>query len=97
MLRVCKACGWMHVGLTREAVEQQAREFGEFIVQQPPETQAMFGLGPLSRTGEVWEFHAHVARSERCFRCGNPYTNFRDVIDADKIPFGSTLQGIVAE
>ena len=38
-----------------------------------------------------------VKQSEQCFRCGNSHTDFRDENETDKIPMGSTLQGIIAE
>lgn len=96
-LRICNACGWVHVALSRADVEEQARKFGEYITAQPPAVQAQFDLGPLSRSGRAWDYAEHVARFERCFRCGNPHTNFRDQTEQDHVPAGSTLQGIIKE
>lgn len=97
MLRICDNCGWAHIPFTREQVEQQAREFGEYIAAQPPKTQAMFGFGPESKTKREWDFAEHVARLERCFHCGNPHTNFHDQTDVDQVPRGATVQGIIRE
>lgn len=94
-LRICNKCGRAHVPLSRAAVEAQAREFGAYIAPQTPETQALFGLGPLARTPKEWNFAEHVAQAEHCFRCGNDYENFHDQTAADSVPAGCTLQGIV--
>lgn len=92
-LRICNKCGWAHFPVEREQVEKQAREFGEYIASADQETKSMFGFGPERK----WSFESHVAKSEKCFRCGNHYTDFHDATEGDKlnIPDGCTVQGIV--
>lgn len=94
--RVCNQCGWVHVPLSRAQVEQQAREFGEYITAQPPKVQGMFALGPESKTKREWNFAEHVAQSERCFHCGNPHTNFHGTTEP-MVREGVTMQGIISE
>ena len=94
-LRLCNRCGWAHFSETRREVEAQAREFGDYINAQPAPTQAQFGYGPLADPPRNWSFTKHVERAERCFSCGNPYTDFRGCTDADRVPQGVTLQGIM--
>lgn len=95
MLKICNKCGWAHFPRTRADVEAETRSFGEYIQKQTPEVQESFGFGPLSKTQREWSFDEQVKSSEKCFRCGNDYHDFRDENDSDKIPMGCTLQGII--
>jgi protein-arginine kinase activator protein McsA len=94
-MMICNKCGWAHFPTTRFEVEEQASSFGEYIKNEKPETQKMFGFGPLSKEKKEWSFESHVKQSEKCFRCGNSYENFREENETDKIPMGCTLQGII--
>jgi hypothetical protein len=94
-LRICNQCGWAHFPRKRSEVEDEARNFGNYIKEQTPEVQDSFGLGPLR--GKEWSFEEHVQMSEKCFKCGNSYKNFRDENNSDNIPSGCTLQGIIVE
>ena len=96
-LKICNKCGWAHFPRTRAEVEAEAKSFGEYIVKQSEETQSHFGIGPLSKNKKEWNFEEQVKQSEHCFRCGNSHKDFRDENETDKIPMGSTLQGIIAE
>lgn len=93
--RICNKCGRVHFPLSRMEVELDSHRFGKYINSIEPTEQAMFGYGPLSRTKREFSFTEHVAQSEKCFACGNSYTNFRNVTDLDKINMGQTIQGII--
>ena len=96
-LRICCKCGWGHFPRTRQEVVDESLGFKEFIDRQTPETQAMYGIGPLSKTGRVYDVEEAVSRSEHCFKCGNSHLNFRDEIELDNFPKGVTIQGIIKE
>lgn len=96
-LRICNQCGCIHFPRTRQEVELEATNFGNYIQQQTQETQEQFGFGPLSKTKRVWDLTKQIKNSEHCFRCGNNYKNFRDVNENDKVPMGITIQGIIVE
>lgn len=96
-LMICNKCGWAHFPRTREEVEKESRDFGEYINKQSAETQEHFGLGPLSKNKKEWNFEESVKSSEKCFRCGNDHKDFREENENDKIPMGCTLQGIIKE
>ena len=96
-LRICCKCGWGHFPRSREEVERESINFKSFIDRQTSETQAMYGIGPLSKTGRVYDVEGAVSRSEHCFRCGNSYLNFRDENELDNFPQGATIQGIIKE
>lgn len=94
LIRICNACGWAHVGQTADTLKAQALSFQSYIEQQPPETQAQFGYGPLSRDQAVFDLTAHLKSSEHCFSCQGSYLNFHDETPEDRVPQGSTLQPI---
>jgi ribosomal protein L37E len=96
-LRICCKCGWGHFPRSREEVELESKDFKSFIDRQTSETQAMYGIGPLSTTGRVYNVEEAISRSEQCFRCGNSHLNFRDENDLDHFPKGVTIQGIIKE
>lgn len=95
--KICKACGWVHFGLTRAAAEAQTSKFGNYICNQSDEVKANFGFGPLSKSGKEWSFMEHVSQYERCFNCGGSFLNFRDVVASDHVPVGCTIQGIIED
>lgn len=81
--RTCLNCGWVHFGVTRQNAEEAVASFNRFYDSAPQETQAMYG-----NKCATMESYTH------CFRCGGPYTQFRDTQDGD-CPDGCTLQPIV--
>lgn len=96
-LRICNRCGWAHFPVTRQFAETKAREALAFMAAQTPEVQEQFGVGPLSELGRLWSFSEHVAEYDRCFRCSNPYKKFHDLTDADYVPIGCTMSGIITD
>lgn len=94
-IRICNQCGWAHFGRTRQEVEQEADDFGRYIQTQPPEVQAQFGFGPLSKQQREWSREEQIKSSARCFRCGNDHKNFHDETPNDHVPVGCTMQGII--
>lgn len=89
----CGKCGWYHFERSREEVVNESVRFNDYIIKQPPEIQAQFGIGPLSTTKQDYNIEEVVAKSEKCFNCGGSYKDFID--DDGKCPMGSTIQGII--
>ncbi len=79
---ICKKCNWVAFEVTRAHAEAEVKSFNEYYRAQPKKVQKMFsGL-------------SSVKSYERCFFCGEPYTNFRNAKKSE-IPFGSTLQPVI--
>jgi len=95
-IMVCNKCGWAAFGISRDDAEEQTQAFGEFISKQSDEDKASFGFGVLARDPDKkWSFDEHFSHFEHCFNCGNTYHDFHEETEADKIPIGVTLQGII--
>lgn len=94
-LRICNKCGWAHFPRSREDLQKETDSFGAYITSVDSKTQDMFGYGPLSKTKREWDPAAHFNFSTKCFNCGNSYTDFHDETEADNIPDGVTVQGIL--
>lgn len=98
-LRICSKCGWAHFPVTREFAEQDAHQFGEYILAQPAEIQADYGFGPLSPDQRDWSPAWHVSQYEHCCQCGNAYTDFHDATPSDKKRISplAELHGIIVD
>lgn len=89
----CGKCGWYHFERSRQDVLDESRRFYDYIITQPDDVQAQFGLGPLSKTKKVYDIAESVERSEKCFQCGASY---KDFVDDDGLCLrGVTMQGII--
>ncbi len=82
--RTCLKCGWVYFGVTREYAENEVREFNAFFDRLDDEGKAVYGNTKSS-----------VRTYEQCW-CGNPHTNFRDVLPGD-CPDGVTISPIIVE
>ena len=89
----CSQCGWYHFERSRAEVVDESRDFYNYIIAEPAEVQAQFGIGPLSRTQHEYDIAESIARSEKCFQCGASYKDFVD--DDGQCPPGVTIQGII--
>jgi len=84
MNRTCNKCGWVHFAVTREHAEEEVRRFNEYFDGLTEEKQQDYYSGNKSS----------IKSYEKCFCCGNEYTNFRESVDGD-CPVGCTIQPII--
>lgn len=84
-LRACNQCDWIHFAVTRAYAIKEVLDFNQFYDGLTKKEQKNYG-------GRRSSIHTY----ERCFRCGNSYTNFRDGSEADEDrSFGHTIQPII--
>lgn len=84
--RTCNKCGWVHFGVTREFAENEVKRFNDYFNTLTEDKQQKHYGGKCSS----------IAQYDRCFFCGNSYTNFRDFKEGD-CPDGVTLGPIIKE
>lgn len=79
----CNKCGWVHFTYTRKQAQQEVDDFNRFYDQASEDTKQHYGG------------RSTINSYEKCFNCGNHYTNFSDGI-GDKEIQGVTLQPKIA-
>lgn len=84
MNRTCNKCGWVHFSVTRHYAETEVQQFNEYFAGLSKEEQDDFYGGTKSS----------IVSYERCFFCGNVYTDFRKSKE-DDCPVGCTLGPII--
>lgn len=85
---VCNKCGWAHMGLSEDAIEESAEEFMQYYDGLDEEQRKTY------YRSEVVTKERLISRQEHCFNCGTFYKNFHQEVPEDKIPDGCTIQGI---
>lgn len=85
---VCDKCGWAHMGLSKDAIEESAEEFMQYYDQLSEEQRTSY------YGSEVVTKENLISSQEICFNCGGSYKNTHAVTPEDKIPDGCTIQGI---
>jgi hypothetical protein len=88
-LMICNKCGWAHFPRTEAEVLEEARSFKRYFDSLSPDQQ----FSDYRR--HEYSVETAIARDKQCFRCGNPNTDFHEETEADKIPAGVTIQGII--
>jgi len=83
--QTCLKCGWVAFGVPRDWAENEVKCFNKYFETLTQADKDAFGGKPST-----------IAAYERCFRCGGPYTNFRNSKDGDA-PNGVTMQPIIYE
>lgn len=83
-LVACKACGWLHVPISRAVARAQVSEVKKYLNTLPPDERAAYSRG---RGVSVDDY-------EKCFRCGGSYREFREA-QPDEIPLGVTVQVVI--
>lgn len=84
--RTCKACGWVHMGVSREFAQSEVDSFNTYFYSLSQEKQQE-NYGGKPATIQSYEF---------CRNCGSYYTNFRNFEPGD-CPTGVTLNPIIYE
>ena len=83
---ICRECGWVHFAVSRAYVEAEIQSLKTFLENANEETRKRY----RENVRDPW------AGYMSCFRCGNPYSNFREA-RPEEIPKGSTLQPILTD
>jgi hypothetical protein len=91
----CNNCGWVHFGVSREYVEKQTQEFGDYWDAADKETKESFWSravrGPMP---DLFPRAEHALGYTKCQRCRGSYTNFRESKEGD-CPNGCTIGPIL--
>lgn len=85
-LRTCNACGWVHMGVTREYAEKQVADFNAYVRSLPEDVHKKYWGGRF----------ASIDDYATCGRCGGPWHNTRPSIKGD-CPMGCTIGPILWE
>jgi hypothetical protein len=81
---ICKKCGWVHYGVSREFAQWSVSSFNEMYKNlSKKEKQDYYNNTPAS-----------LDTYSKCFSCGAPYIEFR-AAKRTEIPKGSTIQPIL--
>lgn len=91
----CNNCGWVHFPVSKDYVQKQTQEFGDFWDAASKETKANYWnekyRGPMP---DLYPRAEHAAGYKKCFKCGESYKNFRESKEGD-CPDGCTIGPIL--
>ena len=91
----CTNCGWVHFGVSKKYMDQQAKEFAEYFNSSNLETKKLFWnekyRGPIP---DKYPIDQHIKSYFHCARCGESYKNFRESKEND-CPDGCTIGPIL--
>jgi hypothetical protein len=90
----CNSCGWVSFGVSAEYVKQQTKDFGDYWDAADKKTRSQFWSEKYSPMPDKYPREQHAKGYEKCFRCGGPYTNFRESKEHD-CPVGCTIGPIL--
>jgi protein-arginine kinase activator protein McsA len=81
---VCKACGWVHFGISRKFAQAEVKKFNEYFAKLDAQKQQDYYGGVASKVEDY----------EKCQKCGTSYKLFEQAADAI-VPRGSTIGPII--